>query len=86
MIMDVEELASRYDVDFSTAQAYAWGREDASNVPTFASPHKVGSYEFAAKFAEAYAEYYREERYYMVDPRTAYNSWQATAGQTIFTY
>ena len=58
---------------------YAAGREDASGVPT------VGGFDaFAAAYAAGWDEYMNAHRGMMTNARSAYDTWQATNGQTIF--
>ena len=67
------------------ALGYAAGREDASNERT-ANPYGEGTgfMEFAAVFAQGWADYNAERRGMMVNAKEAYNTWQETRGRTIF--
>lgn len=69
------------------ALGYACGREDASKVPTVtATDHAdgVGWLQFAEAYATAWDEFNSGARFYMTNARSAYEAWQATAGESIF--
>lgn len=67
---------------------YACGREDASRVPTSPAanaPDGVGWLAYAEAYAAAWDEFNAGDRFYMTNARSAYEAWQATAGESIFT-
>ncbi len=63
---------------------YAAGREDVSGVKTAESGETPGFMAFANAYGAAWQEYNDEKRFYMTNARDAYDTWQATGGQTIF--
>ena len=63
---------------------YAAGREDASAVVTVSPDTRGGFHAFAEAFATAWAEYEAGERSYMTNAESAYDTWQRTAGQSIW--
>ena len=66
-------------------QAYAWGREDSSGIRTACTmEHPTGSYAFGLAYALAYDLYNQELLAHMTNIRDAYNTWQATNGETIW--
>jgi hypothetical protein len=68
------------------ALGYAAGREDASSTRTVrpdGEPY-TGFLEFAHAYAGGWADYNAERRSHMVNCKVAYDTWQASRGQTIF--
>ena len=66
---------------------YAAGREDGSNVRTVTRPglaDHIGFTDFAEAYAEAWDRYNREIYYYVPCARDAYETWQATQGQSVY--
>jgi hypothetical protein len=65
---------------------YAAGREDASGTPTVEPGTRPGFMAFADAYAEGWDDYNSQRRWYMTNARDAYDTWQATAGLTIFSH
>jgi hypothetical protein len=66
---------------------YAAGREDSAGVPTSRAanaPDGVGFMAFAEAYAAAWDEFNHGARYSMTSARSAYDTWQATHGVSIF--
>ncbi len=61
------------------ADGYCWGREDASGIPT-----RHHGMLFADAFADGWQAYNDEQRDHMTSVKSAYDTWQATGGLTIF--
>lgn len=76
----------KYDEAKQHALGYAAGREDVSGIPTADNGHswRDGFTLFAEAYAKAWDEYNREARFMMTNARDAYDTWQASGGQTIF--
>ncbi len=70
-----------HDEALRLASGYAWGREDVSHVPTVGDD---GGFAFSQAFAAGYDDYNRELRCNMVTVRGAYETWQASAGFSVF--
>lgn len=66
---------------------YAAGREDASGVKTVApagSQLGDGWHAFAVAYAQGWDDYNEGRRHMMPSARSAYGTWQASGGTTIF--
>lgn len=66
------------------ALGYAAGREDASGIKTAEPTTLPGFMAFADVFGQAWDDYNNQHRFMMTNARDAYDTWQATNGQTIF--
>jgi hypothetical protein len=71
------------------ALGYACGREDASGTPTHPAMGKTSGdsvpwMDFAEAYAEAWDDFNHEKRWYMTNARSAYDTWNASKGVTIF--
>jgi hypothetical protein len=78
-------MAMRKDEAMQHGLGYAAGREDASGAKT-ADPtgDSVGFMRFGEAYASGWDDFNGEKRSYMTNARDAYETWQATRGQTIF--
>lgn len=73
-----------HDEAIRTGLGYAWGREDASGVLTVGDPNRVTTYEFAEAYAEGWDDYNSQKRCDMTNVRSAYDHWQSSKGESIF--
>ena len=64
---------------------YAWGREDASGMPTLNGVSKdTPSFAFSMAYAQGWDDYNQEKRGNMIPVRDAYQNWQASGGTRVF--
>lgn len=66
------------------ALGYAAGREDSGGPKTAEPAGQPGFMAFAEAYAAGWARFNREAWYMMPSARSAYDSWQATGGATIY--
>jgi hypothetical protein len=66
------------------ARGYAWGTEDTTRVATLGDDTVAGAHAFAVAFAAGWADYNAGRRGSMITVRDAYETWQASAGHSIF--
>ncbi len=74
-----EDLAMKHDDAILQALGYAWGQEDATGRPPWATPEDPsGSMAFAKAYAQGWDEYNQDRRGMMTNLCSAYERWQAT--------
>jgi hypothetical protein len=82
-----ERIAVEVYIAEYQATGYAWGREDASGVPTLPGvgrENETPSRVFGQAYAQGWEDYNQDKRGYMVSVRAAYKSWQYSYGASIF--